>query len=63
MAFPTRNPAVGHGGVRECDQAWQPIAFWIFRTAVMSKTLAALARVDAAVWAALIVIAHEWGWP
>jgi hypothetical protein len=62
MAFPTRNPAAFGGGVRECDQAWQPIAFSIFRTAVIGKTLAALTRVDAAAWAAALIIASEWGW-
>jgi hypothetical protein len=63
MAFPTRNPADESGGVlirdRFAGQITDSIADRLYRF----KTLAAaLTRVDAAAWAAALIIASEWGW-
>lgn len=62
MFSPKRNPAVHSGGVLIRDRFAGLITDSIAEHVDLLKTtLAALARVDAAIWAALIVIASEWG--
>jgi hypothetical protein len=61
MFSPKRNPAVHSGGVG-FDLPGGLIDSWIAEYVDLLKTtLAALARVDAAIWAAALFLASEWG--
>jgi hypothetical protein len=62
MLSPKRNPAVHSGGVG-FDLPGGLISSWIADQLYRFKTIAAaLAGVDAAAWAAVLVISMQWGW-
>jgi hypothetical protein len=62
MVSPKTNPAAVGGGARIADRFAGRITFEIADHVELLKTLAAaLTRVDAAAWAAVLFIAIEWG--